>query len=42
MARIKLPIDTKSLYFNIKNDNLNGHTATVASPLRKTFGDYKL
>lgn len=42
MTRIKLPIDTKSLYFNIKNDNLNGHTATVASPLRKTFEDYKL
>ena len=42
MSIIKLPIDTKSLYFNIKNDNLNGHTATVASPLRKTLGNQKL
>lgn len=32
---IKLPIDTKSLYFNIKNDNQSGHTATVATPLRQ-------
>ena len=42
MGIIRLPIDTKSLYFNIKNDNLSGHTATVASPLKKTFGEYKL
>ena len=42
MSKIVLPIDTKSLFFNIKNDNLSGHTATVASPLRKTNGDYKL
>lgn len=38
MKIIRLPIDTKSLYFNIKNDNLSGHTATVASPLKKTAG----
>lgn len=37
MKKILLPIDTKSLYFNIKNDNSSGHTATVASPLRKSF-----
>lgn len=42
MAIIKLPIDTKSLYFNIKNDNIIGHTATVATPLKKTNGDQKL
>lgn len=35
MKKVKLPIDTKSLYFNIKNDNLFGHTPTVASPLKK-------
>ena len=39
---IRLPIDTKSLYFNIKNDNISGHTATVASPLKKTNGEFKL
>lgn len=32
---IRLPIDTKSLYFNIKNDNQSGHTATVATPLKQ-------
>jgi len=32
---IRLPIDTKSLYLNIKNDNLKGHTATVATPLKQ-------
>lgn len=32
---IRMPIDTKSLYMNIKNDNLTGHTATVATPLRQ-------
>lgn len=42
MRKIVLPIDVKSLYFNIKNDNLTGHTATVATPIKKTFGDYKL
>ncbi len=42
MAIIRLPLDTKSLYFNIKNDNATGHTATVATPLRKVEGPYKL
>ncbi len=42
MRKIRLPIDTKSLYFNIKNDNLSGHTPTVASPLKKKFNDEKL
>ena len=32
---IRLPIDIKSLYANIKNDNKTGHTATVATPLRQ-------
>ena len=32
---IRLPIDTKSLYFNIKNDNQSGHTATVATPMKQ-------
>lgn len=35
MSVIRLPIDTKSLYFNIKNDNKTGHTATVATPLKQ-------
>lgn len=35
MSKIILPIDTKSLYQNILNDNLSGHTATVATPLRQ-------
>lgn len=35
MSIIRLPIDIKSLYFNIKNDNESGHTATVATPLRQ-------
>lgn len=35
MSKIVLPIDTKSLYYNIKNDNLFGHTATVATPLKQ-------
>lgn len=35
MAILRLPIDTKSLYLNIKNDNLHGHTATVATPLKQ-------
>ena len=30
---IRLPIDIKSLYLNIKNDNESGHTATVATPI---------
>ena len=33
--KIRLPIDIKSLYFNIKNDNEKGHTATVATPLKQ-------
>lgn len=32
---IRLPLDIKSLYFNIKNDNQTGHTATVATPLKQ-------
>ena len=35
MSIVRLPIDTKSLYFNIKNDNKKGHTATVATPLKQ-------
>ena len=35
MSIIRLPIDVKSLYFNIKNDNKTGHTATVATPLKQ-------
>lgn len=35
MSKIILPIDTKSLYQNILNDNLSGHTATVATPLKQ-------
>lgn len=42
MGKIILPIDTKSLYFNIKNDNFSGHTPTVASPLKKVFKNFKL
>ena len=32
---IRMPIDIKSLYLNIKNDNQSGHTPTVATPLRQ-------
>ena len=35
MSIIHLSIDTKSLFFNIKNDNERGHTATVATPLKQ-------
>lgn len=35
MSKLHLPIDIKSLYFNIKNDNETGHTATVATPLKQ-------
>ncbi len=35
MSKIVLPIDTKSLYLNILNDNSTGHTATVATPLKQ-------
>ena len=38
---IRLPIDIKSLYLNIKNDNECGHTATVATPL-KQYGSCRL
>lgn len=32
---VRMPIDIKSLYLNIKNDNKTGHTPTVATPLRQ-------
>lgn len=32
---LRMPIDIKSLYLNIKNDNEKGHTATVATPLKQ-------
>lgn len=35
MSIIRLPIDTKSLYLNIKNDNEHGHSATVATPIKQ-------
>lgn len=35
MHKIILPIDTKSLYMNIYNDNLKGHTCTVATPIKQ-------
>ena len=35
MSIVRLPINIKSLYFNIKNDNKEGHTATVATPLKQ-------
>lgn len=35
MKKIYLPIDQKSLYYNIKNDNRAGHTATVATPIKQ-------
>ena len=35
MHKILLPIDTKSLYYNILNDNLKGHTCTVATPIKQ-------
>lgn len=35
MQIINLPIDTKSFYYNIKNDNISGHTATVATPIKQ-------
>lgn len=33
MHKIFLPINTKSLYLNIFNDNEKGHTCTVATPI---------
>ena len=41
MSSIRLPIDIKSLYFNIKNDNKRGHTATVATPLKQGASVHK-
>ncbi len=35
MHKIILPIDTKSLYYNVLNDNKKGHTCTVATPIRQ-------
>ena len=35
MHKIFLPIDTKSLYCNILNDNPKGHTCTVATPIKQ-------
>ncbi|MBQ8784510.1 MAG: hypothetical protein IJZ59_00515 [Alphaproteobacteria bacterium] len=33
--KLRLSIDVKSLYLNIKNDNASGHTATVATPIKQ-------
>lgn len=35
MMIYRLPIDIKSLYLNMTNDNESGHTATVATPLKQ-------
>lgn len=35
MHKILLPIDTKSLYCNILNDNLRGHTCTVSTTIKQ-------
>lgn len=35
MKKIVLPIDKKSLFLNIYNDNEIGHTATVSTPIRQ-------
>ena len=35
LGRIVLPIDTKSLFLNIFNDNESGHTATVSTPIKQ-------
>lgn len=32
---LRMPIDIKSLYQNIENDNKKGHTPTVATPLKQ-------
>ncbi|HRF70001.1 MAG TPA: hypothetical protein PKV66_01070 [Candidatus Pelethenecus sp.] len=32
---VRLPIDLKSLFYNILNDNLAGHTATVATVIKQ-------
>lgn len=33
--KYRIPIEIKSLFFNIKNDNERGHTATVSSILKQ-------
>ena len=35
MLRIYIPIDNKSLFYNIYNDNKSGHTPTVCSPIQQ-------
>lgn len=35
MGIVHIPIDTKSFYFNIRNDNATGHTPTVATPIKQ-------
>lgn len=35
MHKIVLPIDLKSLYYNVLNDNRKGHTCTVATPIKQ-------
>ncbi len=35
MKKIVMPIDTKSLFLNIYNDNGSGHTATVSTPIKQ-------
>lgn len=35
MKKIVLPIDVKSLFINIFNDNETGHTATVSTPIKQ-------
>lgn len=41
MSVIRLPIDLKSFYFNITNDNETGHTPTVATPLKQGASIHK-
>lgn len=33
MRKIYIPIDNKSLFINIFNDNRSGHTPTVCTPI---------
>ena len=35
MLKIYIPIDAKSLFLNILNDNKSGHTATVCTPIKQ-------
>lgn len=35
MSIVRIPIDVKSFYFNIQNDNATGHTPTVSTPIRQ-------